>query len=152
MEEQEVRWRWINALRHFSTMCCYIWWSVSTAGATHCSWEWTSNLPLATDNYLSWDSNPSGEGRVVSKRDALTTRPRRHLEEQEALLLIENGEKLSYWCMLLLQNRIHIGQCTLLKKRRKYCKFEDNILFTLSCDSVRFLSLYGVGFGWIMRR
>jgi len=42
----------------------------------HCSWEWTSNLTLATDNYLSWDSNPSGEGRVVSKQDALTTRPR----------------------------------------------------------------------------
>jgi len=37
----------------------------------------TSNLPLATDNYLSWDSNSSGEGRVVSKRDDLTPRPRR---------------------------------------------------------------------------
>ena len=58
----------------------YIWRSVSTAGGTHCSWEWTSNFfSLAADNYLSWDSNPSGEGRVVSKRDALTTRPRRPL-------------------------------------------------------------------------
>ena len=72
-----VELSWIGALRHFSTMLGYIWLSVSTAGGTNCSWEWTSNLPLATDNYLSWDSSPSGEGRVVSKRDALTTRPRR---------------------------------------------------------------------------
>ena len=66
---------WIGALRHFSTIFGYIWRSVSTAGGTKCSWEWTSNLPLETDNYLSWDSNPSWEGRVVSKRNALTTRP-----------------------------------------------------------------------------
>jgi len=60
--------RWIGALCHFSTMFGYIWRSVSTAGGTDCSWEWTSN-------YLSWDSNPSRERRVVSKWDALTTRP-----------------------------------------------------------------------------
>ena len=48
--------------------------AVITAGGPNCSWEWTSNLPLATDNYLSWNSNPGGEGRVVPKRDALTTR------------------------------------------------------------------------------
>ena len=71
--------RWIGALRHFSTIFGYIWQSVSTAGGTNCSWEWTSNLPLATDNYLSWDSNPSGEGRAVSKRDAFTTLPWRSL-------------------------------------------------------------------------
>ena len=29
-------------------------------------------VPLATDNSLSWDSKPSGEGREVSKRDVLT--------------------------------------------------------------------------------
>ena len=52
----------------------------STDWGTDCR-EWTSNLPLAADNYLSYDSSPnhSGEERVVSKWDALTTRPRRHL-------------------------------------------------------------------------
>ena len=69
--------RWIGALRHFLTMFGYIWRSVSAVGGTNCSWEWTSNLPLATEKYLSWDSNPSRQGRVVSKRDAFTTRPRR---------------------------------------------------------------------------
>ena len=43
--------------------------------------SWRNTLFLAVNqqpsvsNYLSWDSNPSGEGRVVSKRDVLTTRP-----------------------------------------------------------------------------
>ena len=77
-----MRWgkvRWIVVLRHFSILFGYIWRSVSTAGWTNCFLEWTSNLPLATDNYLSWESNPSREGRVVSKLDTLTTRPRRPL-------------------------------------------------------------------------
>ena len=78
---------WIVALRHFSTMFGYIWRPVSTAGGTNCSWDWTSNLPLATDNYLSWDSNPSGERRVVSKRDAVTTRLRRSLSFIEPVLV-----------------------------------------------------------------
>ena len=64
--------RCIGVLHHFSTIFGYIWQSVSTARGTNCSWEWTSSLPLATDNFLSWDSNPSGEGRVVSRRDALS--------------------------------------------------------------------------------
>ena len=51
--------------------------SVSTARGTDCSWTWISNLPLAADNYLSCDSITSGEWRVISKRDTLTTRPRR---------------------------------------------------------------------------
>ena len=38
-----------------------------------------ATFTLATDNYLSWDSNPSGEWRVVSKRGTLTTRPRKPL-------------------------------------------------------------------------
>ena len=78
----ERRWGevgWFGVLPHFSTMFAFIWRSVLTAGGTHCSWEWTINLTLATEIYLSWDWNPSGEGRVVSKRDALTTRPRRPL-------------------------------------------------------------------------
>ena len=58
---------WIVFLRHFSTLFGYIWPSVSTAGGTNCSWEWTSNLPLAADNYLSWDSNPKPQRRVVFK-------------------------------------------------------------------------------------
>ena len=43
----------------------------------------TFRQQLTTDNYLSWDSNPSGEERVVSKRDALTTRPQRALIQIE---------------------------------------------------------------------
>ena len=39
-----------------------------------------ATFSLATENYLS---NPSGEGRVVSKRDALTTGPRRPLRDKE---------------------------------------------------------------------
>ena len=67
------KWRWIGALRHFSSVFGYIWWSVSTAEGTHCSWEWTSNLPLATDNYLSWDSDPSVEGRSLSIQYAIVS-------------------------------------------------------------------------------
>ena len=116
------RWgevRWIDALRHFSTMFGYIWRSVSTAGGTHCSWEWTSTLPLATDNYLSWDSNPRGEGRVVSKRDALTTRPRRPL-----LLKVSHSycRKVKNGARLLL---FHVTTKTkrLLNTWRSYCCF-----------------------------
>ena len=78
----EVRWGELVLNAIFQPCFGYIWRSVSTAGGTNCSWEWTSNLPLVTDNYLSWDSNPSGEGRVVSKRDTLTTRPRRPLAKK----------------------------------------------------------------------
>ena len=55
----------------FSTLLGYIWQSVSIAGGC---------IPATfrykhTDNYISLDSNPnhSGEGRVVSKRDALAS-------------------------------------------------------------------------------
>ena len=44
----------------------YLWRSVSTAGGTNCSWEWTSNLPLATDNYLFWDSNHEPQRREAN--------------------------------------------------------------------------------------
>ena len=75
-----VNWCFTPFFNHiWLYMSRLIWRSVSTAGGTNCSWEWTSNLPLATDNYLSLDSNPIGEGRVVSKREALTTRPRKPL-------------------------------------------------------------------------
>ena len=49
----------------------YTWRSVSAAGGTDCSWEWDSNLPWATDNYLSWDSNPDHcrEERAVLKQN-----------------------------------------------------------------------------------
>jgi len=52
----------------FQPYLASIWQCVSIAGGTNCSWEWTSNIPLATDNYFSWDSNPnhSEEGRIVS--------------------------------------------------------------------------------------
>ena len=39
----------------FHIMFGYIWRSVSNAGWIDCSCEWTSNLPLATDSYLSLD-------------------------------------------------------------------------------------------------
>jgi len=66
-----IRWgemRLIVVLHYFQPLC-YLWRSVSIAGGTNCSWKWTSNLPLAIDNWLSWDSNPnhSWEGQVVSQ-------------------------------------------------------------------------------------
>ena len=66
---------WIGSLHHFPTLSGYI--LVSTALETDCSWEWDSNLRLATDDYLSWDSNPnhSREGRAVAKTETLTTQP-----------------------------------------------------------------------------
>ena len=47
-----VRWVEVN-LRHFSTIFGYIWRSVSTAGGTNCSWEWTSNLFLGVNQQTS---------------------------------------------------------------------------------------------------
>ena len=82
MLQGEITRRWIGVLCHFSTVLGYtvimIRLSVSTARGTECFWEWNSNLLPATENYLSWDSNPnhSGERRVVSKWDAFTNRPR----------------------------------------------------------------------------
>ena len=101
---KDIELNWIGALRHFSTMFCYIWRSVSTAGGTQCSCEWTSNLPLATDNYLSWDSNPSGEGRVVSKRAALTSRPRRSLNDVESIATSYSRNLIIYYRLLLFPN------------------------------------------------
>ena len=77
----QLRWIWVLRHFYFSNLCSYIMRSVSTAGGTHYSLEWISNPPLATDNYLSWDSNSnhSREGRVVSKRDAFSTQPGRPL-------------------------------------------------------------------------
>ena len=80
-----------------------IWRLVSTAGGTQCCLEWTSSLPLAIDNCLSWDSNPShsGEGLVVSKRDASTTRPRRPLH-------LNKGSCQSTWDWLLGMKMTHL--------------------------------------------
>ena len=50
-------WDEVNVvfLSYFLTLLsyCYIWRSVSIAGGSDCSWKWTNNLLLATDNYLS---------------------------------------------------------------------------------------------------
>ena len=72
------RWGEVNwCFTPFFQPCLFIYDVSFHSWRNNFSWEWTSNLPLATDNYLSWASNPSGEERIVSKRDALTTRPRR---------------------------------------------------------------------------
>ena len=120
--------RWIGALSHFSTMFGYIWRSVSTAGGTHSSWEWTSNLPLATDNYLSWDSNPSREGPVVSKRYALTTQPRRSLEVNREVTI--DWDHINN--MIKIDNNIFCSNWE--------CQF-DQIIFA----NVRMRTIYSLG-------
>ena len=94
--------------------------------------EWTSNLPLATDNYLSWDSNPSGEGRVVSKREALTTRPRRPpyvcLEQTEITQFQVNSTKHNnIWCKIISNslNIIYIT-CNIIKIYMKTSHHKKN--------------------------
>ena len=58
-----IQARWIGVLPIvFSTIFGYIWRSVSTAGETNCSWEWTSNLPLATETTSHWIRTPAERG------------------------------------------------------------------------------------------
>ena len=122
--DRNIGWgdvRWIGALRNFSTIFGYIWRSVSTAGGINCSWKWTSNLPLATDNYLSWDSNPSGEGQVVSMCDALTTRPRRPLSNlgihvAQIVFIFSSSTRIRY--MVAYDNPCCIAYMSLTVTRR----------------------------------
>ena len=77
-EDGEVNWCSTPVFNH-------VWLYMYMALSFHGWRNKLFNLPLATDNYLSWDSNPIREGRVVSKRDPLITRSRRPLTITQTL-------------------------------------------------------------------
>ena len=48
----------------FNLIWLYMYMTVSfNSWKKNKSWEWTRNIQLATDNYLSWDSNPEPQWR-----------------------------------------------------------------------------------------
>jgi len=93
----------IGVLHHFTciTLFGYIWRPVSAAGGTHCSWEWTSSIPLATATTSHGiRTRTTAESSFKAGRLNHSSAEARHVDVTADIVLLKNIyiSVSSIWC------------------------------------------------------